>query len=155
MNKRHLTIYSILGLFLILSSCGGDKSAVQTFGQTVDSTKAIAVTDLAGKMGSQATMDATVSGKVAAVCKAEGCWLKLAIDNEKTMMVRMKDHSFTVPDNIEQKFAYITGQAHYDTTSVEKLRHYAEDEGQSDSAIALITQPEVSLVFEASGVILR
>lgn len=155
MNTRQLSIYFILGLFLLITACGGNKAAIQTFGQAVDSTKAIAVNELAGKMGSQASMDATVSGQVSAVCKAEGCWLKLAMENEKTMMVRMKDHSFTVPDNIEKKFAFIAGQAHYDTTSVEKLRHYAEDEGQSDSAIALITQPEVSLVFEATGVILR
>ncbi|MBK6396953.1 MAG: DUF4920 domain-containing protein [Bacteroidetes bacterium] len=67
----------------------------------------------------------------------------------------MSDHSFTVTENIEGKFAFIAGQAHYDTLSVEKLQDYAKDEGAGPEEIAAITKPELELVFEAKGVAVR
>ena len=47
------------------------------------------------------------------------------------------------------------GYAYNDTTSVQMLRHYAEDGGESQAAIDKITEPEVAVVFEASGVIIN
>jgi hypothetical protein len=38
---------------------------------------------------------------------------------------------------------------------VEALRHYAEDGGKTADEIAAITEPEIELVFEASGVRLK
>ena len=36
----------------------------------------------------------------------------------------------------------------------EELKHYAEDDGQSEEEIAAITEPETKYLFMASGVIL-
>ena len=42
-----------------------------------------------------------------------------------------------------------------DTTSIEALQHYAEDEGKSKTEIAKITSPEIRLAFDAKGVLIR
>ena len=40
-------------------------------------------------------------------------------------------------------------------TSVEELKHYAEDAGETQEVIDAITEPEISLAFEAKGVIIK
>lgn len=155
MKIKNVSFLAVLAAFVALCGCGPDKNAVQNFGGTVDTTKAIPATELANSMGDQASLNTTISGKIVSVCKAEGCWLKLDLGEDEPLMVRMNDHSFTVSENVEGKFAFITGQAHYDTLSVEKLQDYAKDEGASPEEIAAITKPELELVFEANGVAVR
>ncbi|MEL6969642.1 MAG: DUF4920 domain-containing protein, partial [Bacteroidota bacterium] len=48
----------------------------------------------------------------------------------------------------------MNGKAFYQTTSVDDLRHYAEDAGKSEEEIAAITEPKRELAFLADGVIL-
>jgi len=72
------------------------------------------------------------------------------------MMVRFKDYGFFVPlEGMEGKTAVFEGFAFTDSISVEELRHYAEDAGEDSTAIAAITEAEVNLAFEASGVIIK
>lgn len=59
-----------------------------------------------------------------------------------------------MPKDISGKQVIMQGEAYYQTTSVEELKHYAEDEGLTKEAIASITQPKKELKFMASGVIL-
>ena len=47
------------------------------------------------------------------------------------------------------------GMAYMDTTSVDMLRHLAEDAGKSQEEIDAITQPELTLAFEATGVVIK
>jgi hypothetical protein len=47
----------------------------------------------------------------------------------------------------------VDGFARIETTSVEVLRHYAEDAKKSPEEIAAITQPKREVSFEASGVL--
>ena len=42
----------------------------------------------------------------------------------------------------------------FSETSIEDLRHYAEDAGASDEDIAAIVSPKVSYNFEADGVLI-
>jgi hypothetical protein len=67
-------------------------------------------------------------------------------------MVRMRDHNFTVPKDIDGKSVYIYGTATKTTTSVKMLQHYAEDAGKSKEEMALITKPETAISIEADGV---
>jgi hypothetical protein len=46
------------------------------------------------------------------------------------------------------------GYAYREVTSVEDLRHFAEDEGKSKEEIEAITEPREELKFMASGVLL-
>ncbi len=154
MTLKKQPLLAFLAIFLLLSSCSKKKQAL-IFGEQVDTTQALPVSELASKMGGNSSMEATISGKVQNVCKAEGCWLKLDCGNDDGLMVRMKDHAFTVPEKIQDKFAFIIGRAYYDTLSIEKLRDNAKDEGASPAVIAAISQPEFELVFEAKGISIR
>ena len=53
------------------------------------------------------------------------------------------------------KTAIFEGKAYHDTTSVEMLREYAKDDGKSKAEIEKITEPEINLSFEATGVIIK
>ena len=47
------------------------------------------------------------------------------------------------------------GKAYREVTSVDELKHYAEDEGKTPEEIAAIVEPVEELKFMASGVILK
>ena len=49
----------------------------------------------------------------------------------------------------------MNGKAYVSETSVEELRHYAEDAGKSEEEITAITEPERTFSFEADGVLLK
>lgn len=94
-----------------------------------------------------------ITGKVASVCKMKGCWMEVSKGNGETMRIRFKDYKFFVPRDCENQTVYAQGIARFDTTSVAMLQHYAEDAGKTKAEIAAITKPEVSLTFEAEGVL--
>jgi Domain of unknown function (DUF4920) len=47
---------------------------------------------------------------------------------------------------------YILGKATKKTTSVEELKHYAEDAGKTKAEIDAITAPKTELSVDATGV---
>jgi hypothetical protein len=49
----------------------------------------------------------------------------------------------------------ILGRAKKEITSVEDLKHFAEDEGLSQEEIDNITEPKHELKFTATGVLIR
>jgi hypothetical protein len=71
------------------------------------------------------------------------------------MRVTFKDYGFFVPLDAAGKTVIMEGKAYYDTTSVDMLRHYAEDAGESPEEIEKITEPKLELAFEATGVLLK
>lgn len=81
--------------------------------------------------------------------------MTMNIGNDKTMQVKFKDYAFFVPKDASGKTVFIEGVAFTDTTSVQELQHYAEDGGKSKEEIAKITEPEISVSFEAHGVIIK
>lgn len=155
MNFKKSAFLALIALIALFTACGPKNPNAMAFGAQVDTNQAISASELEAKMSGNPTFDGTISGKIENVCKAEGCWVKMAMGKDEPLMVRMKDHSFTVTENIEGKFAFVLGQAHFDTLSVEKLRDYAKDEGASAAEIEAITQPEFELVFEARGISVR
>jgi len=69
-------------------------------------------------------------------------------------MVRFKDYGFFVPLDATGE-VIINGKAYVSETSVEELKHYAEDAGKSSEEIALIVKAEKTFSFEANGVLLK
>ena len=59
-----------------------------------------------------------------------------------------------MPKDISGRKVVMQGIAYREVTSVDELRHYAEDAGKSAAEIALITKPKEELKFMASGVVL-
>ncbi len=94
-----------------------------------------------------------VSGKVEEVCQMKGCWMTIDNGEGQKIRVRFKDYAFFVPMNISGWTAYVQGSAHFDTTSVAMLKHYAEDGKKPQAEIDAITEPKVELNFTATGVL--
>lgn len=143
-------------LFLGLLSLASCKSS--RYGQKFDEGGAITARELKQKLESLRpgeTVSATVQGKIAGVCQAKGCWMNLDMEDGTVIMVRMKDHAFFVPKDAAGKTAIIKGEGYVEETSVEMLKHYAEDAGKSQAEIDAITEPKEDFVFRAEGVIIK
>jgi hypothetical protein len=127
----------------------------KNYGATIDENGAMSMKQLLGYMSSKEEMQAKVIGTVEEVCQAKGCWMIIPTGEGHTMRVTFKDYGFFVPKDIAGKQVIISGKAHKSTTSVEELKHYAEDAGKSKEEIAKITSPVTELAFEADGVIVK
>lgn len=100
------------------------------------------------------TVNAKMTGKINEVCSKKGCWMTLDMGNDKEVMVRFKDYGFFMPLNAEGEVV-VNGKAFVEETSVDELRHYAEDAGKSAEEIAAITEPKFEYKFLADGVLLK
>ncbi len=75
---------------------------------------------------------------------------------EDTVFVRFLDYGFFVPtEGVEGKRTIVEGEAFFDTLTVDMLRHYADDAGESEAYIAAISEPELQLAFTATGVMIE
>lgn len=71
------------------------------------------------------------------------------------MRVTFKDYGFFVPMDSKGSEVIMQGKAFADTVTVDMLKHYAEDAGKSTEEIEAITEPEVAIAFEATGVLVE
>lgn len=151
-----------------LFSCGGPKeetkietvvvtkdTTLMYFGDTINTEGAVAVDQLISKLAGKDSINIKLTGTIEDVCQKKGCWMNLNIGNGQSMKVKFKDYAFFVPKDAAGKTVFIEGYAYNDTISVANLKHYAEDAGDSKEEIAKITQPEISISFEANGVIIK
>jgi hypothetical protein len=115
----------------------------------------LAVADLEEKLKGNESLELVIEGTVQSCCQKKGCWMRIDKGNGEAMMVTFKDYGFFVPFESAGKTAIMKGVAYYDTISVEMLKHYAEDAGKSEAEIEAITEPELAVSFEASGVMLK
>lgn len=156
-----------LSLFIasLLAACGADQSNsanAQTandgkhFGATITADGAIKYDELIPKMAATDSLAIKVTGKVKEVCQKKGCWMTLVSDQPgyPEMRVTFKDYAFFMPKDLSGKSVVIDGFAFVDVTSVDDLRHYAEDAGKSKEEIAAITEPKREVAFEAAGVLI-
>jgi len=113
------------------------------------------INTLLQKMKTTAALQATVTGEVENVCLKKGCWMTIKNSDGDPMRVTFKDYAFFMPMDIHNKQVIFKGKAYQDTTSVDMLRHYAEDEGLAKTEIDKITEPKVEIAFEATGVYIK
>lgn len=154
------TILSFIAIVIIFASC---TSTVQVQGENrgaevVVTKQMMTYDELLTKLEkTEGFEDIQVEGKVSAVCQKKGCWMTLVSDDtsKEEMVVKFKDYAFFMPLDLAGKTVILQGNAYKETTSVDELRHYAEDAGQSEEEIAKITEPKVELKFEAAGVIIK
>jgi hypothetical protein len=107
------------------------------------------IADLKGKTGQ---VPVKIKGQVTEVCQEMGCWIKVKTAAGETT-VRMKDHKFFVPVILSGKTIVIDGTAEERLSTVEQLRHLAEDGGKSKEEIAKITEPKKEIVIQAKGIL--
>lgn len=164
MKKVLLFLLVVTGLFACNQKTVGDKStdateakenATNHFGEKISADGALAFDELVSKMEGSDSMLVKVRGKVEDVCQAKGCWMNIVSDNtDAKMFVKFKDYGFFMPKDIAGEEVIMEGYAYREITSVDELRHYAEDKGKSAEEIAAITEPKEEFKFMASGVIL-
>jgi outer membrane lipoprotein SlyB len=143
-------------IVLAVSAMAQDKEKVPAakgvvYGKISEEKSPVAADDLHNKLVDNA-FAGQIKGKVAEVCKTEGCWIRLKKDDGTSMMVRAKDHAFLMPENIVGKTVLVEGSATIKETSEEMRKHYAEDAGKSKEEIAKIKGSEKSVEFAATGV---
>ncbi len=153
MKKIFLSLIIIASAFTINAQPPkGAANKGMTFGVKTSAKGAVNATDLTSLINTSEPKQIKVKGKVVEVCKAEGCWLKMETASG-TMMIRMKDHKFFVPVSMQGKTIVADGTASIKETSVDMLKHYAEDAGKSKEEIALITEPKKEITLQAKGIL--
>lgn len=131
-----------------------ENKAGEFYGEAFDTTaKAIAVQDLAQQLVGKDTALVTIEGIVDQTCPNAGCWL-----NYRTAEGVQKittDHVFFVPlEGCEGLRSQAHGKAFYTEISVEDQRHYAREEGKSETEVEAITETKRKLSFVATGVMI-
>lgn len=132
-----------------------DESAVVEFGDGVKAsqhTAALEMEELYRGLQANDTLETSFEAKVTEVCQVKGCWMKLDLGEDRTVMVKFKDYGFFMPKDLAGKNVVVEGKAFIDLVSVEDQKHYAEDAGESSEAIQAIDGPKRTYSFEASGV---
>ena len=157
----------LLFVLMLAFSCKNDNSsqviqetediAYASFGDEIKAEGALSAADMSEKylgLKEGDTINTKVTASINEVCSKKGCWMKLDLGNGEEMMVRFKDYGFFMPLNAEGD-VIIDGKAFVTETSVDELRHYAEDAGKSKEEIEAITEPKRTFGFEANGVLLK
>ena len=124
------------------------------FGEKINAKKAISFEKMLVKMKKDGGFEGKVIVNVKTVCQVSGCWMDVyGEDTNNTMFVQFKDYGFFMPLDLDGQVV-MRGQAYMDVTSVEDLRHFAEDKGASEEEINAITEPKEELKFLADGVMI-
>lgn len=161
----HLSSTLGIGFFLMsMAGCGSSEQASkpavgaenQTFyGSVIDFDGAMDAAGLRAALAETGRAQVKFEGEVTATCAKKGCWMDVA-SGEDTVFVRFLDYGFFVPtEGAEGKRTIMEGEAFFDTITVDMLKHYAEDAGESEDVIEAISEPELRLAFTATGVMIE
>jgi hypothetical protein len=131
----------------------GDAKPGEWYGEKTTADGAINISEIPAKLEKQSSFDTKIRAKVVDVCSKKGCWLKLQVNETTTAFVKMKDYGFFLPEAVKGKTIVLDGKAELKTTSVDELKHYAEDAKKSKEEIAAITKPEREIRFLAKGIV--
>jgi hypothetical protein len=150
-------IFSALAVSVLIFT---SSNAQQIFGEKITTKKAISYEQLLAKLdkmdAKSKPIEVKVKGDVSAVCQVKGCWMKIVSkenNSKPQMFVKFKDYAFFMPKDLPGGKVVMKGKAYIEETSVDELRHYAEDDGQTAEQIAKITEPKRELKFMADGVV--
>lgn len=131
----------------------GDAKPGDWYGEKITADGATNLSEVAQKIPDNGTVDTKIRAKILDVCPKKGCWLKVQVNDSTTALVKMKDYGFFVPVAAKGKTVVLDGQVKMKNTSVEELRHYAEDAKKSKEEIAAITKPEKQVTVLAKGIV--
>ncbi len=161
MKITYLLSYAIITLCFVCYSCKSPKAKMSALGENIGAEVKMNdpedIASIIAKLDKQDTVKTQLKAKVESVCQVKGCWMNLvptAGTAEESIFVKFKDYGFFMPLDLTGSNVIVDGIAYREVTSVDELRHYAEDEGKSAEEIAAITEPEEELKFLADGVII-
>ena len=131
----------------------GDAKPGDSYGAKINPDGAVDIAKIPAMLAEKESFDTKVKAKIIEVCPQKGCWLKLDVGNGTTALVKMKDYGFFLPLAAKGKTVIIEGEVKMKNTSVEELKHYAEDAKKSQAEIDAITKPEKEMRFTAKGIV--
>ena len=158
MKKFNVLPFLFVSLTLLASCKTANTGDANRFGAGVSKQdNPTPFADVVRQLDTQDSMNVVIKAKVGEVCQAKGCWMNL-LDNEsqteEQLFVQFKDYAFFMPKDLTGKTVLVEGVAYKEETSVDELRHYAEDAKKSAEEIAAITEPVVEKKIMASGVVI-
>jgi len=109
--------------------------------------------DVSKTLEQKDTVVSKLQGKVLSSCPKKGCWINIELADKTNMFVKFKDYGFFVPTDLVGKTVVLDGIAFTKMTSVDELKHYAEDAKKPQSEIDAITEPKKQVRFLADGVL--
>jgi hypothetical protein len=155
MKKILFSLFTVFGFFLANAQPPeGDAKPGEWYGARVDPDGMVDINKIPAQLEKNASFDTKVKAKIVDVCPKKGCWLKLQVNDSTTALVKMKDYGFFLPLAAIGKTVVLEGEVKVKNTSVEELRHYAEDAKKSKEEIAAITKPEKEIRFTAKGIMI-
>ncbi len=158
-----------LAILALVSSCkkeskneevaiNQEETQYAVFGDSISAEGALSYHEMTSKFGDLKPGD-TVALKFTStindVCQKKGCWMNVALEDDKKAFVKFKDYAFFVPMNAADKEVVVSGKAYVSEVSVDDLKHFAQDAGKSQAAIDSITAPEKKFLFMADGVLIK
>ncbi len=153
MYKFLLTLLIIVSALVVNAQPpDGEANPGEWYGAKVDPDGMIDIAKIPDLLAKNASFDTKVKAKIIDVCPKKGCWLKLQVNDSTTALVKMKDYGFFLPLSAKGKTVVLEGDVKIKNTTVEELRHYAEDAKKSKEEIAAITKPEKEIRFTAKGI---
>jgi len=123
-----------------------------TYGSNVNVAGAVPVDELPQLLKGEQPKMVKVKGTVMDVCPKMGCWLSLEMPDKSNVFVKMKDYGFFVPTELKGKTVVVDAEAKVLKTSVEELKHYAEDAKKSQQEIDAIKAPKEEIRLTATGI---
>ncbi len=144
----------LLFLFSIITIASCSSAEKSFYGSDFEVVNALGVDEIIETIESnQKSDEVIVQGTISASCQQSGCWMHLKSSNDDVLMVSFKDYGFFIPKkNMIGKEVAVKGFGEKTITSIEDLKHYAQDEGLSQQEIDAIDEVEVSYSFVADGV---
>ena len=162
-------LFYVIAMTLLMVSCNDSKKnetasaetdlqevAYQSFGDKIDDKGVLSSAEIQEKYKNLKQGDSVAvkfKSEVNSVCQAKGCWMRMDMGEEEAM-VKFKDYGFFMPKDIAGQEVIVEGFAFVEEVSVEEQRHYAEDAGKTPEEIAAITEPQRTLSFTSSGVLI-
>ena len=166
MKVRNQGFLMLLGLFVLpmitgFVSCKAQVEPTSSsdgsqlfFGEKINDNGAESLDAVISQLVEKEEIETKIKGTVTSVCKKKGCWMTVESEAGEEIFVKFKDYGFFMPLECEGQEVIMRGKAYTEITSVDELRHYAEDEGKSKEEIEKITEPSTELKFMSDGVIL-
>jgi hypothetical protein len=152
MKKLLLSVFSLVSFTVLLAQPpAGDANLGDVYGDNVTAGKNFNAKKFTGKL-QEGPIETKLKAKVLEVCPKKGCWLKVELQDKSTAFVKMKNYAFFVPTSLEGKSIEIDGKVEMATTSVDELKHFAEDAKQTQAEIDAITEPKKEIKIMASGI---
>jgi hypothetical protein len=125
------------------------------YGEKFSADSAIDAHVLKDEMGNFPQYEGVVKGSAVTDCENDSCYLGLDLGDGTSMQVNLKNAHVNFPENLDGRLAIVKGRAYYDTISVAELKQQALADHKTPKEIQDIQAPEVDLVFEATGVVVK